>query len=127
MSGKCDFPEELRMRAYYFGFSETGWRPVDEVLSAVAQAGNGYHHTESWNDSDPGEWSYAEEIQMAATRAAEAARKLVACEAERIRKELLAEIREMEYRPFKTSRPHVTSAGLLRVISRLCPEEAATE
>ena len=124
MSGKCDFPEELRMRAYYFGFSETGWRPVDEVLSAVAQAGKGYHHTESWNDSDPGERSYAEEIQMAATRAAEAAQKLVDCEAERIRIELLYAIEQSEWTVPLPGSAKVFPASVVRgAIERICLKE----
>jgi hypothetical protein len=61
---------KLRMDAYYFGFSATGVREIDEILSAVACAGKAYHHTERWNDADEGEWSYAELIQHAATRAA---------------------------------------------------------
>ena len=61
---------QLRMDAYYFGFSATGVREIDEILSAVACAGKAYHHTERWNDADEGEWSYAELIQHAATRAA---------------------------------------------------------
>lgn len=61
---------DLRMDAYYFGFSATGERVIDEILSAVACAGKAYHHTDNWNDSDDGEPSYAELIQEAADRAA---------------------------------------------------------
>lgn len=61
---------ELRMDAYYFGFSATGAREIDEILSAIACAGKAYHHTQMWNDADEGEWSYAELIQHAASRAA---------------------------------------------------------
>jgi hypothetical protein len=43
---------ELRMNAYYFGFAETGCRVVDEILSAVACAGKGYHHTEEWSGNE---------------------------------------------------------------------------
>lgn len=39
------------MSAYYYGFSETGVRPVDELLSAVAVAGKRAHHTEEWSDN----------------------------------------------------------------------------
>lgn len=41
---------DLRMDAYYYGFSKTGCPEVDLVLSAVACAGKSYHHTESWCD-----------------------------------------------------------------------------
>lgn len=40
--------EKLRMQAYYYGFSETGKRPIDLILSAVACAGKSYHSTEDW-------------------------------------------------------------------------------
>lgn len=65
---------ELRMDAYYYGFTPTGMRCIDEILSAIACAGKAYHHTDRWNDSDDGEPSYAELIQEAANRAAEALR-----------------------------------------------------
>ena len=38
-----------RMDAYYYGFSPTGLDVIDRILSAVACAGEGYHHTEDWN------------------------------------------------------------------------------
>lgn len=38
-----------RMDAYYYGFSPTGLDVIDRILSAVACAGKGYHHTEDWN------------------------------------------------------------------------------
>lgn len=67
---------DLRMSAYYYGFELTGVREVDEILSAVACAGKGYHHTESWGDEeDGGGPSYAELIQEAADRAAAAFRR----------------------------------------------------
>lgn len=44
------FPETLRMRAYYYGFKETGVREVDELLSAVAIAGKAFHSTDQWQD-----------------------------------------------------------------------------
>lgn len=59
----------LRMDAYYFGFSPTGVREVDEILSAVACAGKSYHHTERWGDTEDGEPSWAQIIQEAADRA----------------------------------------------------------
>lgn len=61
---------ELRMFAYYYSFTPTGVREIDEILSAVACAGKSYHHTENWSDSDDGEPSWAELIQEAADRAA---------------------------------------------------------
>ena len=42
--------DELRMGAYYYGFSQTGARAVDKVLSAVACAGKAFHSTSEWND-----------------------------------------------------------------------------
>lgn len=56
---------KLRMDAYYYGFNETGVRCVDEILSAVASAGKGYHHTEEWGSA-----GYIDQIQAAAGRAA---------------------------------------------------------
>lgn len=41
----CD---DLRMGAYYYGFNGTGDRAVDLILSAVATAGKGAHHTDDW-------------------------------------------------------------------------------
>ena len=66
---------ELRMSAYYYGFDETGIRVIDEILSAVATAGKCCHHTDAWCDSDEGELSHADKIQMAADRAADYIRK----------------------------------------------------
>lgn len=69
--------DDLRMNAYYYAFGRTGVRSVDLILSALAHAGKGYHHTEDWNDSDPGDWgpfrgpSYVDWIQNAANDAAE--------------------------------------------------------
>ena len=63
--------EKLRMNAYYFSFSETGHRPVDEILSAVACAGRNYHRTEDWGEVDERDGlSYVDRIQYAADRAA---------------------------------------------------------
>lgn len=48
-------PNDARMDAYYYGFERTGVGFIDAVLSAVAIAGKGSHHTESWNvESDYG-------------------------------------------------------------------------
>ena len=72
---------ELRMSAYYYGFTPTGVQEVDLILSAVASAGKSYHHTEDWCDKTPAypplegdtpvDW-----IQNAANKAAEAFREL---------------------------------------------------
>ena len=63
----------MRMNAYYFGFTPTGTEDIDAILSAVASAGKGAHHTESWNDIH--EWeedglSAVDRIQNAANKAA---------------------------------------------------------
>jgi|SRR6185503_3241815 len=42
--------ENLRMDAYYYGFTYTGQPLVDRVLSAVACAGKAYHNTADWSD-----------------------------------------------------------------------------
>lgn len=42
--------EGWRMNAYYYGFDRTGQVVIDRILSAVAHAGKGYHHTEFWTD-----------------------------------------------------------------------------
>lgn len=52
-------PNNARMDAYYYGFNRTGFGPVDAVLSAVAVAGKGSHHTQSWGDDDA-EWFYGD-------------------------------------------------------------------
>ena len=68
--------DELRMRAYYYGFTPTGVRDIDLILHAVACAGMAFHNTEQWTDdidcyyndckgSTPQEW-----IQNAANEAA---------------------------------------------------------
>lgn len=63
---------ELRMSAYYYGFVPTGVKAVDRILSAVACAGKGFHHTEDWNDELDyyGGKSYVDLIQQAADEAA---------------------------------------------------------
>jgi hypothetical protein len=40
------------MEAYYYGFERVGVGSIDAILSAVAIAGKGSHHTESWNSDD---------------------------------------------------------------------------
>lgn len=76
---------ELRMHAYYFGFSPTGIELVDRILSAIAHAGKGYHHTENWTEPTEdwgvfrgGEYGYAGWIQRAAEDAAASQRELLA-------------------------------------------------
>ena len=77
MSAK-DFkmPKEMGMSAYYYSFELTGVREIDEILSAVAMAGDSHHHTDCWADvycSDG--FSAAELIQEMANRAAEKLRE----------------------------------------------------
>ena len=48
-------PDDARMDAYYYGFDRTGVGPIDAILSAVATAGKGSHHTESWG-GDSGDY-----------------------------------------------------------------------
>jgi hypothetical protein len=70
---------DLRMHAYYYGFEATGVGIVDEILSAVAQAGKSYHNTVSWADED--EWtkpSHEQRIQQAADNAADRIRAAIA-------------------------------------------------
>ncbi len=70
----------LRMSAYYYSFKPTGVREIDLILSAVAEAGKGYHHTDSWGDEFGWDMesphftgnSYIEWIQNAANAAAQA-------------------------------------------------------
>jgi hypothetical protein len=75
---------DWRMDAYYYGFEPTGIGVIDAILSTVAQAGKGYHHTDSW--SDEYDWDYglirkgessADAIQRAANEAAAAIRASV--------------------------------------------------
>ncbi|WP_426103214.1 hypothetical protein [Pseudomonas sp. PSPC3-3] len=42
--------QQLRMRAYYYGFQLTGEPEIDLILSAVASAGKSFHHTDQWNE-----------------------------------------------------------------------------
>lgn len=69
--------EGLRFDAYYYGFTPTGSKFINRILSAVACAGKAYHNTVDWNDethpyekvfrgSTPIEW-----IQNAADDAAD--------------------------------------------------------
>lgn len=65
------FPDDLRMRAYYYGFKSTGIRDIDKILSAVAIAGKAFHSTDQWIDEMYEEGVTAEKlIQYAADTAA---------------------------------------------------------
>jgi hypothetical protein len=43
-------PDDARFQSYYFSFEPTGIGAIDAILSAVAVAGKGSHHTQSWGD-----------------------------------------------------------------------------
>lgn len=71
---------ELRMDAYYYGFTPTGVPEIDKILSAVACAGKSYHHTEEWNDNAGGWVGHSGDtpvqwIQNAANEAAAALKR----------------------------------------------------
>lgn len=55
----AELPDAARMDAYYYGFTRTGLGAVDAILSAVAVAGKGSHHTESWAGTDSA-WFYGD-------------------------------------------------------------------
>lgn len=55
----------------------------------------------------------------------DAKKESAAAERARIRRDLLEAIAMMEYRPFKTSKPHIVSLGMRRALDRICPEEPA--
>lgn len=71
-----DDSSKWRMDAYYYGFDATGVPAIDRILSAVACAGKGYHHTEDWTEPGSGGYehlrgdNYVEMIQNAANDAA---------------------------------------------------------
>ena len=69
---------DARMQGYYVGFERTGVEAVDQILSAVAWAAKGAHHTGSWGDDldfeygpDPEGKTFEWLIQQAANDAAE--------------------------------------------------------
>lgn len=66
----AQLPDAARMDAYYYGFTRTGFGPVDAILSAVAVAGKGSHHTESWADTDSA-WFYGDRPGLPAADGAE--------------------------------------------------------
>lgn len=96
---RAALPDDARMDGYYIGFDRTEVAVIDAVLSAVAIAGKGAHHTEAWRDdgdgyydgwpglpSNPSGWNEALKddggsavslIQLAANRSAELVRRLV--------------------------------------------------
>ena len=67
------YAPDRRMDAYYFGFDPTGVPEVDAILSAVACAGKGYHHTDEWGGGESrfgDDRPYGDVIQAAANEAA---------------------------------------------------------
>ena len=63
------------VEAYYYDFKSTGNESIDNILSAVAYAGQSYHSTGDWSDA-PIQW-----IQDAANDAAKDAITLSALKA----------------------------------------------
>jgi hypothetical protein len=59
------------LNAYYFSFEPTGVEAIDAILAAVAQAGEAYHHTESWSEPGSDGLSEVDRIQAAADAAAD--------------------------------------------------------
>lgn len=97
--------QALNLDAYYFHFQETGVEPIDRVLSEIANAGNGAHHTQDWDDN-----GYIDRIQGAANDAATKfkTQKRVADTF----KQCLTD----------TYRPHVQEVGVLREVSTYLQE-----
>lgn len=75
---------KLNLDAYYYSFEPTGVDAVDTILSAVANAGAGYHNTEDWREQRDDGSSPLSDMQTAAEKSAEAFRALLA-EVERLR------------------------------------------
>lgn len=50
------------MMSGYLRFNSTGVPAVDAILQAIENAGDYYHHTSQWQDSDDGEKSQIELI-----------------------------------------------------------------
>lgn len=118
-----------RMNAYYYGFDRTGQVVIDRILSAVAHAGKGYHHTEFWTDHlDYGApshlrgGSYAECIQNAAIDAADTLRTAEA-------RATAAEVASRGYRERaeKAEAKAARFAGLLGHQSRTLTDAIAAE
>ena len=121
--------ENWRMNAYYYGFDRTGQVAIDRILSAVAHAGKGYHHTEFW--TDPLDYgapshlrgdSYVECIQNAAIDAADTLRTAEARAA-------AAEVASRGYRERaeKAEAKAARFAGLLGHQSRTLTDTIAAE
>lgn len=70
--------ESKYFNAYYYTLEATGVPDVDVLLEAVADAGQGCHHTEDWSN-----YGYTEKIQRAADELA-AAYKEMALELQRL-------------------------------------------
>ena len=66
----------LRLSAYYYTFEATGCLAVDKILSAVACAGKGFHHTADWQNTLADGTTFIEHIQEAADNAAAARDRL---------------------------------------------------
>jgi hypothetical protein len=49
----------------YLAYNLTGVDVVDNIISSLEYAGNGYHHTSQWGEKEPGEMSYNDIIQQA--------------------------------------------------------------
>ena len=69
-----------RMDAYYYSFDRTGVGAIDAILSAVAIAGKGCHHTAMWTDDSIAAFyddglTHEQRIQHAANVAADLIRK----------------------------------------------------
>ena len=62
----------------YLYFDGTGSKEIDEILTAIEQAGHGYHHTEGWAEPDADGVSERDRIQAAAQSAAESLIRLQA-------------------------------------------------
>ena len=109
---------ELRMDAYYYGFTFTGVREIDMILSAVACAGKAYHHTDNWSEETPA-YEYHEGatpvdwIQNAADKAAAAWNRYArSCAGRPLRQRWQPALKRRErgdHRRWMLSQPHATS------------------
>lgn len=109
---QAPLPDEARMDAYYYGLERTGVGFIDGILSAVAVAGKGSHHTQSWNEeSDYGYYANRPGLPDAISavdliqKAAEAASESVAT--------LLALVREQQARLDKAASLHYPIEGIM--------------
>jgi hypothetical protein len=46
----------------YLYFERTGHKEVDAIISMIERAGDGYHHTSEWGESEKGKLSYIDQI-----------------------------------------------------------------